>query len=70
MAKIKVIMDVYEDDIKAESGLDCLDEAIDSELGWLHDSGISVESWDYLARTSRLDNGMPDLEKKGRNPCA
>ena len=48
MAKIKVILDVYEDDIKAESGLDCLDEAIDSELGWLRDSGMSVESWDYL----------------------
>lgn len=56
MAKIKVILDVYEDDIKAESGLDCLDEAIDSELGWLRDSGMSVESWDYLDRTSRLDN--------------
>lgn len=54
MAKIKVIIDVYEEDIRAESGLDCLDEAIDSELNWLHDSGMAVESWEYLDRPSRF----------------
>lgn len=54
MVKIKVIIDVYEEDIRAESGLDCLDEAIDSELNWLHDSGMAAVEWDYLDRPSRF----------------
>lgn len=56
MAKIEVIIDVYEEDIKAESGLNSLDEAIDSELNWLHDSGMAVETWDYIDRPSRFQN--------------
>lgn len=53
MAKIQVTIDVYEETILEESGLDNLDEAIDQELHWLHDSGMAVESWDYLDRPSR-----------------
>ncbi len=48
MAKIKVIIDVNEEAIKAESDLEDLDDAIRQELGWLHDSGMTVESWEYV----------------------
>ena len=44
----QVIIDVYEETIREESGLDNLNEAIDQELNWLHDSGMAVEAWDYL----------------------
>ncbi len=53
MTRIQVIIDVYEETILEESGLDNLGEAIDQELHWLHDSGMAVESWDYLDRPSR-----------------
>ena len=36
MVKIKAIIQVHEDEIKAESGLENLDDAIRQELGWLH----------------------------------
>lgn len=47
MAKIKVIIEVYEDAIKAETGIDDLPDAIRQELGWLHDSGMVVENWEF-----------------------
>lgn len=48
MVKIKAIIQVHEDEIKAESGLENLDDAIRQELGWLHDSGMVVESWERV----------------------
>ena len=48
MTRIQVIIDVYEETIREESRLDNLNEAIDQELNWLHDSGMAVEAWDYL----------------------
>lgn len=54
MAKIKVILDVSEADVKEAARLDSLPEAISQELGWLHDSGMFAETWDYLDRPSRF----------------
>lgn len=48
--KIKAIIQVHEDEIKAESGLEDLDDAIRQELGWLHDSGMAVESWELVSQ--------------------
>lgn len=53
MAKIKVIIEVSEKDVKEAVELDSLSEAISRELGWLHDSGMFIESWDYLDRPGR-----------------
>ncbi len=54
MAKIMAIIEVYENEIKAKSGQEELSDAITQELGWLHDSGMAVETWDYIDRPSRL----------------
>lgn len=48
MAKIKVIIEVYEEEIKAETGMDNLSDAISQELGWLHDSGMFAENWEFV----------------------
>ena len=48
MAKIKVIIVVSVEDVKEAAELDSLSEAISRELGWLHDSGMFIESWNYL----------------------
>lgn len=47
MKQITVTLNVDEDIVMAESGLDNLEEAIRRELGWLLDSGMSVESWSF-----------------------
>lgn len=47
MKQIKVILNVSEEGILAESGQSNLDDAIASELGWLRDSGMFVEKWEY-----------------------
>lgn len=49
MAKISVVIDVLEDEIKAESGIEELSDAIRQELGWLRDSGMIVESWEFIS---------------------
>ena len=54
MTRIQVTIEVYEDEIKAESGLESLDEAIDCELNSLHDRGMGVDTWDYMDRPSRF----------------
>ncbi len=48
MAKISVVIEVFEEEIKAESGIDDLSDAIRQELGWLRDSGMIVESWEFV----------------------
>lgn len=47
MKKIHVTLNVDEETILNESGQENLDDAISQELGWLHDSGISLENWSY-----------------------
>lgn len=54
MAKIMVIFEIYEEEIKAEAEQDDLSVAIEQELGWLHDSGMTVETWDYMDCPSRF----------------
>lgn len=49
MAKIKAIIEVFEEEIRAETGIDDLSDAIRQELGWLHDSGMFVESWEFAS---------------------
>lgn len=48
MSKIQVTINVDDDAILSESGQPNLEDAIRQELGWLHDSGMSVESWSFL----------------------
>ena len=48
MAKIKAIIEVCEEEIKAETGISDLSDAIRQELGWLHDSGMFVEIWEFV----------------------
>ncbi len=47
MKRIYVSLVVDEEAIKEASGLESLDEAIAQELGWLHDSGMFVEGWNF-----------------------
>lgn len=49
MAKITVVIDVLEDEIKAKSGIEELSDVIRQELGWLRDSGMIVESWEFIS---------------------
>lgn len=56
MAKIKVTLEVYEEEIKAEAGTDNLSDAISQELGWLHDSGMFVESWEFVDEHHEQDS--------------
>lgn len=48
MKQIIVTLQVDEDTVMNESGQNNLDDAISQELGWLHDSGMFVESWSFL----------------------
>lgn len=47
MKKITVTLQVDESALKAESSMDNLEEAINRELGWLHESGMYAESWSF-----------------------
>lgn len=49
MVRITATIEVFEDEIRAESGIEDLSDAIRQELGWLHDSGMIVESWEYIS---------------------
>ena len=57
MRKIHVTLNVDEETILKESDQENLDDAISQELGWLHDSGISVENWSYAD---------PEKEREGQ----
>lgn len=50
MKKIHVTLDVDENVVLAESGQECLSDAVSQELGWLHDSGMFVESWSFAEK--------------------
>ena len=62
MKKIEVVLNVDEDVLLNESGQESLDDAVAQELGWLQDSGLSVESWSFadpdLNREQRLINEL------------
>lgn len=47
MKQITVTLNIDESALQAESSLDNLEEAINQELGWLHDSGMYVEAWSF-----------------------
>ena len=51
MKRITVTLNIDEAALKAESSLDNLEEAINRELGWLHDSGMFVEAWSFTDQT-------------------
>lgn len=44
MARVTVVLDIDEDIIKDVSGHESLEAAVAQELGWLHDSGMFVDS--------------------------
>ena len=48
MSKIAVIIEVDDELVKASSEMESLTDAIDSELGWISDSGLAVQGWSYL----------------------
>lgn len=48
MVRITATIEVFEDEIRAESGIEDLSDAIRQELGWLHDSGMVVENWEFV----------------------
>ena len=47
MVKIIATIEVDEDTIKNISNTDNLNDAINAELGWLNNSGMSVTDWQY-----------------------
>ena len=62
MKQITVILQVDEDVILGEvkdTGVTSLDEVISQELGWLLDSGMSVETWSYSAESSMMNTDIP-----------
>lgn len=54
MSKIQVTIHVDDDAILKESGQSDLESAIRQELGWLYDSGMSVENWSFLEKDRDL----------------
>lgn len=50
--KIKVIMEVDVDIITKEAETNNLEDAISGELNWLHDSGMTIEAWDFIEEES------------------
>lgn len=51
MKKICVVFEVNEETLMSEvdgTGVESLSEAISQELGWVADSGLFVESWEFV----------------------
>ena len=51
MRKIQVVFEVDEDVLMNEvnsTGVESVSEAISQELGWVADSGIYVQSWEFV----------------------
>ena len=46
--EILVRISVDEKAILGEAGQECLEDAITQELGWLHDSGMVVDGWEFV----------------------
>ena len=63
MRKIAVTFGVDDDAILGESGQECLEDAITQELGWCHDSGMLVESWQFI------DDANSISKSNGRVKC-
>lgn len=55
MKQIHVTFNIDETAIMNESGQANLDDVISQELGWLHNSGISVESWSFAPPAKEQD---------------
>ena len=56
MKKICVIFEVDEDHLMNEvngTGVESLPETISQELGWVRDSGMYVESWEFVEESER-----------------
>ena len=69
MANIMVFLDVDEECVKKCSECDNLSDAINSELGWLKDSGISVSSWTYVSdKMANFLKGYDGSESKNKEP--
>lgn len=64
MDKIKVIIEIDEDEVKKDADVDDLADAIDVELGVFnhYGRGIAVESWDYVSRPSRFSDRQGEPE--------
>lgn len=45
MKKITAVFKVFEDALMEASECEMFEEAVNQEMGWLHDSGILCESW-------------------------
>lgn len=59
MAKINVTLNIDEETLLKESeqgSMDNLEAAISQELGWLRDSGMSVEQWSFANKTPEKSN--------------
>ena len=62
MKQITVTLQVDEDIILCEmkdTGVTTLDEAISQELGWLLDSGMTVENWSYTPESIVSKSDIP-----------
>ena len=70
MAKIIVELEVSEETVKEISGKSDLENAITRELGWLHQSGMYVDSWQFkeavsvdLSMKEILENAVDEMER-------
>jgi len=66
MKQINIVLNVDEDIIINESDQANLNDAILQELGWLHDSGMFVESWSFVdpEKNSEKDDKVQELSVK------
>lgn len=55
--KIKAVIWVDEDTVKSVSEQDDLESAISMELGWIEQSGMSVEHWEEV-REGETENEL------------
>lgn len=59
--KIDVRLNVHKESVLAESGQESLEDAITQELGWLQDSGMSVESWSFSEKEKNYREVKPGV---------
>lgn len=77
--QIVVTLNLDEESLLNEAGMERLDDAISQELGWLHDSGMFVEGWSYVepemekgdvrAQVMSLYQKFSDLKKHSESGC-
>ncbi len=56
MAKIKATLWVDEEAVKEAAETDSLADAISGEFGWLHDSGMEVDDWEFIDNDGPVDD--------------